>query len=170
MQSVKCSNSNRGNRDRITAISLPKAVPAVIFILSALLILCCSCSEPVNPKIGSLLQTQLNLKKEQLENPTSERLQMMENMGMRVDDLENQRIFIHLQKLPDDSQVKELESMGVVLYLDSWIPPLDNHPTGFLLADMALEKLAALAEIDYIIRLETAERALEPQNGFQPQA
>ena len=89
---------------------------------------------------------------------------------MRVDDLESQRIFIHMEKLPDDSHIEELESIGVVLYIDSWIPPLENHPSGFLLADMPVDKLAELAEIDYITKLETAERALEPQNGFQPQA
>lgn len=161
--------SSRCNRKGLTTISLLKPVSAVIFILVTLLTLCCSCAEPANPNTGSLLQTQVNLKKEQLVNPSDDRLQVMQNMGMRVDDLGNQRIFIHLQEPPDDSQLKELESIGVFLYLDSWIPPLENHPTGFLLADMPVDKLAELAEIDYIIRLETAERALEPHNGFQPQ-
>lgn len=142
----------------------------ITLIMVVLLTLGCADNEPANPKTGSLLQTQVNLKKEQLANPTKDRLQVMQNMGMSVDDLKQQRIFIHLQELPNESQAEELESMGVVLYLDSWIPPLENHPTGFLLADIPIEKLAELAEIDYIINMETAERALEPQNGFQPQA
>ena len=46
----------------------------------------------------------------------------------------------------------------------------ENHSTGFLLADMSVEKLAELAEIGYIISLKTAERALKSQDGFHPQA
>jgi hypothetical protein len=139
----------------------------ITLIMVVLLTLGCSFSEPANSKIGILLQTQVNLKNEQLANPTDERLQVMQNMGMRVDNLEQQRVFIHMQKLPGNSQLKELESMGVVLYLDSWIPPLENHPTGFLLADIPVDKLSELATEDFIIRLETAERAFEPQ--FEPQ-
>jgi len=146
---------------------LLKTACVIVLVVVISITLGCSNSEPANPNTGSLLQTQVNLKKEQLANPTDDRLQVMQNMGMRVDDLENQRIFIHMEKLPDDSQAKEIESIGVVLYPSSWIPPLENHPSGFLLADMPVEKLAELAELDYIIRLETAERAFEPQ--FEPQ-
>jgi len=168
MKYIRWSNSS-DIKGVLTAIKLSRLAIAVIFILSVLLIPCCSCAKTGNPKIDSLLQTQVKLKKEQLSNPTSERLQLMQNMGMRTDDLEKQRIFIHMKDLPDSSQVRELESMGIVLYLDSWIPPLENHSTGFLLADMLIKRMAELAEIDYIINLETAERALEPQNGSQPQ-
>ena len=165
----QANNSYRNRKNRKTGRFL-KTACGIVLIVVILLAFGCSPSEPANPKIGSLLQTQVNLKKEQLVNPTDERLQVMQNMGIRIEDMENQRIFIHLQELPDDSHVKELESMGIVLYIDSWIPPLENHPTGFLLADMPVDKLAELAEIDYIISLETAERALDSQNGPQPQA
>ncbi len=166
MKSAQWSNNSSGNRNRFTVISLFKPVSAVVFILATLLAFGCSGSEPANPNMGSMLQAQVNLKKEQLANPTDDRLQVMQNMGMDVKDLEKQRIFIHLQELPNESQSEELKSMGVVLYPGSWIPPLENHPTGFLLADMPVDKLAELAELDYITRLETAERAFE----LQPQA
>ena len=93
----------------------------------------------------------------------------MKAMGMRVDDLEIQRIFIHLAKELNSSQVEELEAMGIILYLESWIPPVGAHPTGFILADMPIDRLEELAQKDYVVKLDSAERVLEPQKGSQPQ-
>jgi hypothetical protein len=143
----------------------------ITFMLALLFILPASCSDTettANEKISSLLLTQVNLKKEQIDKPTDERLNTMRQMGMMVDNLDKQRIFIHLERELDDSQVKELENMGLTLYLDSWIPPVGAHPTGFILADMPINVLEELAEVDYIVRLDTAEQQLQPQAVNQP--
>ncbi len=144
----------------------------ISLILSTLLPTSCSDSEMVmvNEKVSSLLLAQVNLRKEQIANPTPDRLELMKNMGMGVDNLEIQRIFIHLSQELNTSQIEELEAMGIILYLDSWIPAVGDHPTGFLIADMPIDKLEALAEKDYVVRLETAERQLKPQNGSQLQS
>ncbi|MFC2005262.1 hypothetical protein ACFLUY_03455, partial [Chloroflexota bacterium] len=110
-----------------------------------------------------------NLRKEQIANPTSDRLDIMKNMGMSVDNLEIQRIFIHLTRELNPAQIEEIETIGITPYPDSWIPPLENHPTGFIIADMPVNSLGKLTEKDYVVRLETAERQLQPQNGAQPQ-
>jgi len=122
-----------------------------------------------NDKISSQLLTQVNLRKEQIAKPSSDRLELMKNMGMRVDNLEIQRIFIYFEQEPNTSQIAELEAMGLTLYLDSWIPPVGAHPYGFLTADIPIDKLEALAEKDYVVKLDTAERNLEPQGGSKPQ-
>ena len=124
----------------------------------------------VNEKVSSQLLAQVYLRKEQVAEPTSDRLELMKNMGMRVDDLEIQMIFIHLSKKLSPSQIEELEAMGLNLYLDSWIPPVGAHPTGFVIADMPVDKLGALAEKGYVVRLDTAERQLAPQGSIKPQA
>jgi len=132
-----------------------------------------SCSDTeakVNEKINSQLLTQINLKKEQIDKPTDERLNIMRQMGMMVDNLDNQRIFIHLEHELNESQVKELQNMGLTLYLDSWIPPVGAHPTGYIIADMPIEVLEELTEIEYIIKLDTAEQQLQPQASSQPKA
>jgi len=139
-------------------------------IISTLLPASCANSETVNDKASSLLLAQVSLRKEQTAEPTPERLEMMKAMGMRVDNLETQRIFIHLTQPLSQSQIEELESIGLTLYPDSWIPPVGAHPTGFLLADMPIDKLAEVAEKDYVVRLETAERQLEPHSSRQPQS
>lgn len=130
----------------------------------------CSNSDVVNEKVSSLLLAQIELRKEQVAEPSADRLETMQNMGMRVDDLEIQRIFIHLTDELNPSQIEELEAMGITLYLDFWIPPVGAHPTGFILADMPVDKLEELVSKDYVVRLETAERQLEPQNSSQPQS
>ena len=141
----------------------------IALVFSLLLPTSCSSADTINEKVSSLLLTQVNLRKEQIANPTSDRLEIMKNMGMRVDNLEIQMIFIHLSQELNTSQVEELEAMGLTLYLDSWIPPVGTHPTGFLIADMPVDKLEALAEKDYVVRLDTAEQMLEPHGGSQPQ-
>jgi hypothetical protein len=83
--------------------------------------------------------------------------------------MQNQRIFIHLNSELTASQIEELKALGITLYLDSWIPPVGNHPTGYVIADVPIEKLSELAKKEYVVRLETAEQLLEPQNRFQPQ-
>ena len=142
----------------------------VIFLLFLLPVSCSDTETTANEKISGLLLTQVNLKKEQIDKPTDERLNTMRQMGMMVDNLENQRVFIHLERELNDTQVKELQTMGLTLYLDSWIPPVGAHPTGFIIADMPIEVLEELAEVDYIVRLDTAEQQLQPQAGSQSKA
>ncbi len=93
----------------------------------------------------------------------------MQNMGMNTDTLESQKIFIHLEKPLESSQIEELNGIGLTLYHGTWIPPVGAHPTGFLTVDMPVDSLGALAAKDYVVKIDTAERVLEPQNGFQPQ-
>ena len=98
------------------------------------------------------------------------RVDILQTPGIRLEDLDKQQIFIHFSQEPSQSQIQELEAMGLTLQLDSWIPPLENHPTGFIVADMPIDKLEALAGKDYVVRLETAEHQLQPQDGAQPQS
>ena len=146
-----------------------KLLPLLICLVLVLVMTSCGIVATPKEKASALLLSQIELRQQQIAEPTAERLEQMKNMGMRVDDLEVQRIFIHLTKELNSSQVEELEAIGITLYLDSWIPPVGAHPTGFILADMPIDRLEELAQKDYVVRLDTAERVLEPQNGSQPQ-
>jgi len=97
------------------------------------------------------------------------RVDILQTPGIKLEDLDKQRIFIHLAQEPTELQIQELRSMGITLYLDSWIPAVGDHPTGFLIADMRTHKLEELAAKDYIVRLDTAEQLLEPQNDLATQ-
>lgn len=165
-------------RSRIAGKSI-RLIIAIGLVLSVLLPISCSNTEvvndddnqnTVNEKISSQLLSQVNLRKEQLAEPTSEKLELLINMGMSVDNLEIQLIFIHLEQALNASQVEELKAMGITLYLDSWIPPVGAHPTGFIIADMPVDKMGALAEKSYVVRLDTAELQFAPHNSIKPQA
>lgn len=83
--------------------------------------------------------------------------------------LESQQVFVHFKHEPSPEQITELESMGLAVYPETWVPPVGSHPTGFMMADMPLESLEALSSREYIARLETAERRLEPHNDLGAQ-
>jgi hypothetical protein len=113
-------------------------------------------------KASALLLLQIDLREQQLADPTPERLEQMKSMGMRTEDLQMQRIFIHLAQEPTAGQIDELEAMGITPYPDSWIPSAEGHPAGFMVADMPIDKLDELVSKDYVVQLDTAEQVLEP--------
>jgi hypothetical protein len=114
-------------------------------------------------KASALLLLQIDLKAKQIATPTPERLEQMKAMGMRTENLGMQRIFIHLAQEPTPAQIAELRAMGIIPYRDSWIPPVGGHPTGFIVADMPIDKLSELAGKDYVVSLDTAEQVFQPQ-------
>ena len=123
----------------------------------------------VNEKVSSQLLAQVNLRNAQIADPTPDRMTMMKELGMNVENLGIQRIFIHLTRELTPSQIEEIKAIGITLYPDSWLPPVGSFPTGFMMADMPVDKLPELTRIDYVVRLETAERQLQPQNDARPQ-
>ncbi len=113
-------------------------------------------------KASALLLLQVDLKEKQFAAPTPQRLEQMKAMGMRTDNLGMQRIFIHLAQEPTAQQIDKLKAIGITPYPGSWIPAAGGHPTGFIVADMPVDKLDELAGKDYVVRLDTAEQVLEP--------
>lgn len=116
-------------------------------------------------KASSTLLLQVSLRQQQLSNPTVNRLSQMQSMGMKTEDIGIQSIYIYLSQPLTTSQADELRSLGIALYLDSWISPVGNHSTGFILADVPVDKLDALAAKIYVIKLDTAEIQAEPQSA-----
>ena len=74
-------------------------------------------------------------------------------------------MFIYMSEKPTHTQVEELEALDVVVYLDSWIPPVGSHSDGFFLALVPIKVQEQIATKDFINRLESAEQYLEPQQG-----
>jgi hypothetical protein len=124
-----------------------------------------SAAEPpaAQAKTSALLLFQISLRKGQLADPRPETLARMQEQGMDTAAPGTQRILIYLHNELTPSQTKELEALGVRPYPDSWIPPGGIHPAGFIMADMPVEQLEALAAKDYVVRLDTAERQTTPQ-------
>jgi hypothetical protein len=115
-------------------------------------------------KISPLLKLQIQLKNSYKEQPSSDKLSIMESMGMRVEEIDKQLIFIHVKRKLSISRIEAIKKIGAIVYEDSWIPPLENHPTGFILASVPIDRLFSLARKPYVIRLDTAEEKVERLN------
>jgi hypothetical protein len=150
---------------------IQKLTLAVLMVLIMFGVSAFSCSD--NPtaraKTGSLLLLQVSLRKEQLATPTQERLAQMRAQGMNVNNIGIQTIYIYLNQQLSPAQDSDLQSMGITPYPNSWIPPAVNHPTGFMLADMPVDQLNALAAKDYVVGLDTAEVQSQPQQDRLPE-
>ncbi|HHT9146569.1 MAG TPA: S8 family serine peptidase [Candidatus Wunengus sp. YC61] len=118
----------------------------------------------VEKKISGLLQLQIQLRKSCREQPTSERIKAMQRMGIKTAEIDKQLVYIHLKRKLNPSRIASLKEIGVIVYEDSWVPPLENHPTGYVMASMPIDRLYDVAKKPFIIRLETAEQVLLPKN------
>jgi subtilisin family serine protease len=86
--------------------------------------------------------------------------------GAEIEVSSCEKVFLYFNQFPTDYQIDELNSLGVIVYPDTWIPPVGNHPAGFILADMPLDKLNSLAEKNYLVKMDTAEKESNPQNDL----
>jgi len=118
----------------------------------------------VEKKVSGLLQIQIQIKNSYMEQPTTERLNAMRKMGMKTEEADKQLVYIHLKRKLNASQTASLKKIGVTIYEDTWVPPLENHPTGYIIASIPIDRLYDLARKTFVIRLETAEKRLLPKN------
>ncbi len=145
---------------------------SLLFVLLFLPIAFTSClqngstSPPAN-KATSELTMQISLRKNQIKSPTQERLAQMQTLGMQAQVLNVQRVFIYLFQPLTPSQESELKALGITPYLDSWVPPAGNNSTGYLLADLPVDRLADLEGKPYVVSLDTAERMSQPQSDVK---
>jgi Tol biopolymer transport system component/subtilisin family serine protease len=130
-------------------------------------------AENTENKVSSLLSMHIKLKETQAAHTYQSNMQPFgaDSMLTTENTLINQeRVFLHFAAPPTPTQIHDLNSLGVTVYPDSWIPPVNNFKTGFVLADMPLYKLDALAAKSYIVTLDTAEQKLSPQNDLAREA
>jgi Tol biopolymer transport system component/subtilisin family serine protease len=124
-------------------------------------------NEITGSKVSGLLSMHIKLKNEQSKNTA---LTTMRPFGVDSPSIsENtlvskERVFLHFAEQPTTTQINELNSLGVTVFSDSWIPPVNNFHTGFILADMPVNKLDSLASKSYIVTMDTAEQDFSPQN------
>jgi subtilisin family serine protease len=117
-------------------------------------------------KISSFLAFRIEMKK-QMKQSEESRVEMpsadIQSLG-EMTRLGNEKVFIYFTKPPTTKQVNELGALGVEVYPDSWIPPIGDFPTGFVLADIPIENIDSVAARNYIHRIDSAEQLSEPQN------
>jgi len=94
----------------------------------------------------------------------SSKLQQLNN-GMRTNKTEFAQVILYFTEYPSIEIINKLENQGVKCYLDSWVPPLENHPNGFIIASIPTERfLDVLSTVD-IVRIASGERKIYAQNN-----
>ncbi|MCX8126435.1 MAG: hypothetical protein N3E40_04800, partial [Dehalococcoidia bacterium] len=143
-------------------------ITGVLAVILGLLAIACPQGNNTPSKASPELVQQVSLRKQQLSSPAPETLARMKDLGMRTEPLDIQRVFIYLKEPLTAQQTAELNATGISVYPGSWVPPTGSHPAGYILAEMPVDKLDALMAKDFVVRLDTAEKKLEPQGGARP--
>ncbi|MBC7257616.1 MAG: S8 family serine peptidase [Chloroflexi bacterium] len=117
-------------------------------------------------KMSALLQYQLALKREFLANPDVGIAEALTATAGSRWNPQRQHLFVYLQGAPTSQWAQRAQALGVVLYGQTWIPPVGTHPYGFVVADAPVQQVTALASLDDVVRLETAEQVLRPNNDL----
>jgi hypothetical protein len=140
-----------------------------VILNAAICVSASSCTNTLDqtPKVSTALALQVELRKQQIATPTDQRLDQMKSMGMILDNLEAQRVFIYMKDMATPEQEEEFKEMGIRITADSWIPPLNDNPLGFYIAQMPFDKLKELAAKDYVVKLDTAEREASSTCGLK---
>jgi subtilisin family serine protease len=87
-------------------------------------------------------------------------------MGVDASNPHRQKVYLHFESYPTGSHLAELRDLDVTVYEDMWIPPLANHPTGFMIADIAVLRALSVAKLDFIKRMNSAEKFRFPHNNY----
>ena len=80
--------------------------------------------------------------------------------------IDNILLTIYFQDKPGLDQVSILEKSGIQLYSETWIPPLQNHPYGFMIAKVPIDNFNSLLSKDFVIKVGSAETLFEPNNNL----
>jgi subtilisin family serine protease len=84
----------------------------------------------------------------------------------KLNNVNSEMVYIYFAEQPSADQISDLKSLGITVYPESWIPPVGNHPNGFILAEMPTDKVNVLEAKSYVMTLDTAEKEYEYQNDM----
>jgi len=87
------------------------------------------------------------------------------NPGIEDEKLDHILLTIYFDEKPAPSELNRVENIGVELFPESWIPAMQNHPYGFMIAKVPIEKVNTLLSENSVIKIGSAETLLEPNNN-----
>ena len=77
-----------------------------------------------------------------------------------------ENIIIYYKQKPTNKEISELLEIGIKPYINTWTPPLANHPYGFIIATMPTDKFLSLLSIESVIKVSTAEHQHYSNNNY----
>ena len=84
------------------------------------------------------------------------------------DALEEEKVgvVIYFENFPSSSEITELENLGINCYTHTWIPPLENHPYGFILAKLPPSQLNNALSKSFIKKMDSSTHEAYPNNNL----
>ena len=119
-------------------------------------------------KLSATLRAQIEVKNDYVKEPTSPKFKALKEMGLQ--EAKTQVVFLHSKKPLTKRQIESLRLFGVAVFKDSWIPPFGGHATGFTATKIPVGKIGGVAKKRFVVRLETAEQNMSPQNDLAAEA
>lgn len=75
------------------------------------------------------------------------------------------KVILYFEKEPTETQKSILESEGIECYWELWTPSSYNHPLGFIVANLPVEKFIKTLSLEFIKKMDTAEQQSYPHNN-----
>lgn len=75
------------------------------------------------------------------------------------------KVILYFSEYPSTEQVDELERYCACLYRETWTPPLENHPYGFMLVAVPLTNLQEIFDLPVVKRVDSAGRGRRELNN-----
>jgi subtilisin family serine protease len=75
-------------------------------------------------------------------------------------------VLLYFSERPSAGNIAALEHLGVRCYWETWTPPLEGHPLGFVVATLPLSQFVNTLGLDFLARMGTAEARHAPRNNL----
>jgi subtilisin family serine protease len=94
----------------------------------------------------------------------SEKIYLYER-GLLSKEKANELVVIYMTDYPTVENIASLNNLNVECFLNVWTPPLKNHPYGFFIARMPVDKLSETMALNFIKKIDTGEYENFPHNN-----
>lgn len=95
----------------------------------------------------------------------SEKRYLLER-GLITPQQAKEQVVIYVDQYPTAEQVNALTNLNINCFLEIWTPTLKNHPYGFFLAEVPIEKFTQALALNFIKKIDTAEYENFPHNNY----
>ncbi|MBN2570823.1 MAG: hypothetical protein JXA68_01735 [Ignavibacteriales bacterium] len=152
---------------------------AFLFCLIAILVSCCQKNPDANDGNENVTQGNQEITdtlKEKLVSPKIFDDITLANESFKKGEITQEqnksKLVLYLEEKPTESQIDILKKLGVNCFTELWTPPSTNHELGFFVAEIPNDKLVEILHLNFIKKVDTAERETKPditnQNDVKP--
>jgi len=90
---------------------------------------------------------------------------MVQNQILQKSGTASTMVVLYFSSSPSEAELTDLNDLGVECFRDTWTPPLDNHPFGYMIARIPVQNFESILSMNFIKKMDTAERTAKAQNN-----